>query len=64
MGSWASLAKWDWSGSALGLWGTEVVVGAVVAAVGVVDMIACNPSWFLFFIFLSFRQKWLCFVCV
>jgi len=41
MGPWASLAKWDWSGSALGLGGTEEE--EVVLAVGVVDMIACDP---------------------
>lgn len=46
MGPWASLAKWDWRGSALGLWGAEEEE-EVVLAVGVVDMIACDPSFFL-----------------
>lgn len=46
MGPWASLAKWDWSGSALGLWGAEEEE-EMVLAVGVVDMIACDPSFFL-----------------
>jgi len=46
MGPWASLAKWDWSGSALGLWGAEEEE-EMVLAVGVVDMVACDPSFFL-----------------
>lgn len=46
IGPWASLAKWDWSGSAVGLWGTEEEE-EVVLAVGVVDMIACDPPFFL-----------------